>query len=571
MHLFKRKIKGHIYYYAVIKARVNGKPRNIWQYYLGTAEDIFNACAGKPSRRDKKERWSLYWEFGSVCALLSMVRRIRLVEIINSHIPLHEKNITTGNYIALAAINRCLAPCSKARLAEWYQRTSLLRILKFKPSLLSSQRFWDHMDLLTKERIEEIENELTQHLIKEFNLDLRCLIYDSTNFFTFIDTFTECELPQRGRNKQGRNSLRQVNLGLVVTKEFHIPLFHYVYGGNINDVTEFGTVTETLAQRYKMLSKNCNNITIVYDKGNNSKDNQKALDNSGYHFIGSLVLANFKKLLKIPLKRFREVTELPMDKTISKKIEGLKVYRTKAKVFKKTRTIVITYNDNLFETQLKTILNQIKKAKIKLFEINKKKKTSKLQKQKQIDKVLSKKHLRDIIKIKWNKRTFSYELNRKNFHKLQRTFLGKTILFTDQDNWTDEEIIAGYRGQYQIEKAFKQMKDPYFVCWYPQFHWTDQKIRVHAFYCVLALTLSSLLNRELRLKGINVTIREMFNQLRELKETLIIKLPKKKKFIDSKDNIRLLRKNESELIPSAPNETQRNIIDVLNLNQFLPV
>ena len=148
-----------------------------------------------------------------------------------------------------------------------------------------------------------------------------------------------------------------------------------------------------------------------------------------------------------------------MNKITSKKIEGLRVYRTTANVFKKMRTIVITYNDNLFETQLKTILTQIEKAKSKLLEIKEKKKTKKLNKQKQIDKVLSKKQIRDLIKITWNKKTFSYELNRKNLNKLQRTLLGKTILFTDQDNWTDEEIIAGYRGQYQIEKAFKQMKE----------------------------------------------------------------------------------------------------------------
>ena len=33
------------------------------------------------------------------------------------------------------------------------------------------------------------------------------------------------------------------------------------------------------------------------------------------------------------------------------------------------------------------------------------------------------------------------------------------------------------------------------------FHWTDSKIQVHAFYCVLALLLTSLLQRELAHKG----------------------------------------------------------------------
>ncbi len=31
------------------------------------------------------------------------------------------------------------------------------------------------------------------------------------------------------------------------------------------------------------------------------------------------------------------------------------------------------------------------------------------------------------------------------------------------------------------------LKDPKVVSFSPMFHWTDHKIRVHAFYCVLAL------------------------------------------------------------------------------------
>jgi len=34
-----------------------------------------------------------------------------------------------------------------------------------------------------------------------------------------------------------------------------------------------------------------------------------------------------------------------------------------------------------------------------------------------------------------------------------------------------------------------RQKDPHFLIWEPMFHWTDSKIRIHAFYCVLALIL----------------------------------------------------------------------------------
>ena len=92
----------------------------------------------------------------------------------------------------------------------------------------------------------------------------------------------------------------------------------------------------------------------------------------------------------------------------------------------------------------------------------------------------------------------SYRVDEAAWQHLQHTLLGKNILFTDQDTWSDEEIVRAYRGQSHIEEAFKRMKSPHFVSWRPLHHWTDQKIRVHAFYCVLALPLSSLLRRTLR-------------------------------------------------------------------------
>ncbi|MDQ7792558.1 MAG: hypothetical protein RDV00_10630 [Clostridia bacterium] len=74
--------------------------------------------------------------------------------------------------------------------------------------------------------------------------------------------------------------------------------------------------------------------------------------------------------------------------------------------------------------------------------------------------------------------------------------MGKHILFTDRNDWSTEEIVTAYRGQSHIEEAFKRMKDPHFLSWRPQYHWTDQKIMVHAFYCVLAITITALARRK---------------------------------------------------------------------------
>ena len=102
--------------------------------------------------------------------------------------------------------------------------------------------------------------------------------------------------------------------------------------------------------------------------------------------------------------------------------------------------------------------------------------------------------------------------------RLEREVLGKRVVFTDQDSWTTEEIILAYRGQHHVERAFRDMKHPVFLTWRPQFHWTDQKIQVHAFHCVSALIFASLLHRTAMKAGMNVSLQHLLRSLVDIRE-----------------------------------------------------
>ena len=122
--------------------------------------------------------------------------------------------------------------------------------------------------------------------------------------------------------------------------------------------------------------------------------------------------------------------------------------------------------------------------------------------------------------------TLSYRTDTAALARLMRTHLGKTILFTDNADWTTEEIVLGYRAQDRIESAFRDMKNPHFLGWSPMFHWTDSKIRVHAFDCVLALTLTSLLQRRLHQQGLDLSLKRMMELLGGVQEVLLIYPPR---------------------------------------------
>ena len=53
-------------------------------------------------------------------------------------------------------------------------------------------------------------------------------------------------------------------------------------------------------------------------------------------------------------------------------------------------------------------------------------------------------------------------------------------------------------------------------------HWTDEKIRVHVFYCVLALTIAHLMRREAENAGHHLSVRALLASLHGIGETVLL-------------------------------------------------
>lgn len=83
-------------------------------------------------------------------------------------------------------------------------------------------------------------------------------------------------------------------------------------------------------------------------------------------------------------------------------------------------------------------------------------------------------------------------------------------------------MVADYRSQEAAEADFRQMKDPKFASFSPMFHWTDQKIRVHVFCCVLALALAGLTVHEAGRHGLHLSVRELLGALGEVQGTVLL-------------------------------------------------
>lgn len=556
--LTKKIINGRPYYYLRETAWVEGRPKVVRTTYLGRAEDIERRLAEGPGEPKAVEVRG----FGAVAAAFRLARELGLAEAIDRQLGARRgRRPSVGELIELAAINRACAPRSKRQLADWHSRSALARLRPFPRRALSSQRFWDAMDRLSDEQIRGAEAEIVRRAVERFEVELRPLVYDTTNFATFVDSANRRNtIAQRGHAKGGRRDLRLVGLALCVALDGNLPLVHQPYQGNRNDATEFPAALALIRRRLTDLGlsgEQLKELTLVYDRGNNSASNQELADALGLGIVGSLTPAHHPPLLAVPRNRFRALEG----------IEGTSCHRTTLELYGRERTVLVTHSESFDQKQARSFAQTLQKARRQLSELKGvvergRHRMDERRCQERVDEILRRRWLAEVVKVDFDlaARRLSFRTDQRALEGVRRREFGKRIVFTDRHQWTDEEIVAAYRSQSEAEGAFRQMKDPDFAAFSPAFHWTDQKLRVHAFYCTLALLLVNLIEREVRRAGVELGPKLALRLLSEIHETTLVYPP-----AGGKQGRPKLRTRLAEM-----DHTQRQLFDALALAELAP-
>jgi transposase len=528
--VISKVINGRRYYYLAVSARVEGKPRIVEQKYLGSAEDIEAAMAGAtvlPSR-------TRHLAFGDLAATWSVIEKLAVIDVVDEVIGVRraDAGASVGTYLAVAALNRVVDPCSKRAFADWWASTAGDHLVKITRSALDHRRFWDAMHAVDTDALAEIERRIAANAITVFGLDISSLALDMTNFATYIDSTNDrAPIAQRGKAKQKRSDLRLVGLGLVVTRDGGIPLLWHAYPGDRPDVTQFAGMIDELAARHRGLGPPAADpsaadpaeLTVVFDAGQNSQPNFEHLTQAGLGYIGSLPPSDHDDLLAIPINDYARLDTFDG-------LHAVEVGRIDA--LGRSHRGVLTHSADLHAGQARGLTQTLAKAERELGKIAAVLASGRGRRNRQqlttaIDKITNKRWVRDLLQTTiTGERPSTFRLTwRIDDHArdaLQQRLFGKRILITDRHTWTTIEVIAGYRSQSDAEFGFRQLKDPHVVSFSPIHHWTEHHIRVHAFYCVLALMIAHLMRRTARHAGLHLSVRELLNQLAGIQETVLL-------------------------------------------------
>ncbi len=529
--LYKKVISGKPYWYLREMGWVDGKPKLVSERYLGTAADI-EALLDAREAAVLPER-TRHLAFGDVAAAWGILQDLGVAAIIDEVTGTRRSDAgaSTGTYLALAALNRLVAPCSKAGFADWWKTTAADRFTKIPASALDHRRFWDAMHAVTPGQMEEISRRIAVRIVQASGVDCSSVALDMTNFATFIDTANgKAPVAQRGKAKQKRSDLRLVGLGLVVTRDGGIPLTWHAYPGDRPDVTQFATMIGQLRGQYEAIAAAAGQqpapqMTVVFDAGQNSKDNFAYLAATGLHYVGSVPASDCPDLTSLPATARSIVSQ--------QRFGGLTACDTRREVYGTERRAVLTHSPELHESQARGFDGTtLAKAGRKLDELAATLARGKTRRPRQ--KVEA--EIEATTRKPWVRRVITWQLSGENPKDLrlawgidpdaraalEEEIFGKHVLITDHDDWPVTEVVAGYRSQSEAEFSFRQLKDPHVVSFSPMHHWTEHNIRVHTFTCVLALQVAHLMRLMTARARLHLSVRELLGQLAAIGETVLI-------------------------------------------------
>ena len=512
---------GRRYFRIVESFRQHGKPRIRVLAHLGRAEDILNLVQNQSPNFKVSSVTA-----GSVTALFHLAQQFDIAGKINRAIVTPDGQIqkrdglTVGETLLAGIIGRACAPRSKRAFAAWAQTTLLPALMGFTAMDLSSEHFWEQMHALPVDKLADLEQEIVREVITREQLQVQALAYDTTNFYTHIaSTNSKPRLPQRGHNKQGRHDLRQLGLALVVDQASQLPLAHVLYEGARSDMRTFGEFLRPVRERLRRLTAQPQQLTLVFDAGAASKQNLATLSAGSDHYVTCLRPTHHVALLEEAVTQLQDV--VLSNQTV------VQAWRTRRDIAGREHETVVVFSQQLYEGQLRGLHQHLQRCTGQLTEVGSRPHGTVEAVRRRLAKICGRQYVRSLVRYEVKEAEHGHSVVRcwcdlEEYRRLTNRYFGLRVLITDRNDWSTAEIMEAYRGQSKAEASFRDLKDPAMLAARPQFHWTDQKLHVHAFMCVTGYLLLRLLCRKAREAGFTGSSRTLLSELARIRHCRMV-------------------------------------------------
>ena len=307
-------------------------------------------------------------------------------------------------------------------------------------------------------------------------------------------------------------------------------LCHHVYPGNVADAEEFPVALERITALLDHNRIARDTVTLVMDKGSAALANTIALDEAGLGWISALPWN------QAPAEwREQPCEQLPL---CGSQQPGVRAGAGKLLVHGREYLCVLKYSAPFASEQLHSLTSSLAKVMQSLRrlagELNKPQaRWREDQIRNKIQRWLSGQFLAGLIHYQLHQQDgrwrLQFDFDQAAFDKLLSRRLGRTTLVTNRLDWTAEQVVAAYGGQQPVERVFRGLKEGDWLGWGPMHHWTDRKVRIHAFYCMLGISLLQWLHRQAQKVWPDLSMEQLLEELEQIQQFALIYPPQGEK------------------------------------------
>lgn len=496
MAIHKVRRGGRVYLSEYKKIREGKKVKSVFVRYLGPEDHVKQ---GKKPKRRVLDRIQLSQSHraGDIRLLWKVAEDLDLVNSID-RICCEKSDISgpsPGKFLTMWAINRVLDPESCTRLERWVPTTDLPLLAGVEPELCTKDAFLSSMDFVcysdpgSDRKVDHTVtiDELLYHRWRSHHPlppgDRETVAYDLTSVLFFG---VSCPLAELGYNTKGVRR-HQVNLALLVSRYDKYPITHFVYGGSRNIAS---TVKNLLV---RLMDAGVEKGTIIWDRGNVSKDHVKLVEDAGWKLICG-VPATSKEACA-----FLDGTEVPVtpEAFVQRSKTGhIYAVKTKGQLFGRERSVVVCINEerrsgrmNDQNEVLAWIGEELDKLSVRG------QGWSEAALHKEIKGIVG--SLEDLVHVRVKRikggvgPRIEWWFKTREIEDAARP-QGKSLLLSTDESLPAKEVVRSYFEKDFVEKVFRMLKTDEEM--EPVRHRLEHRVRAYLFVCVLAYHLLSALH-----------------------------------------------------------------------------
>jgi transposase len=466
-------------------------------------------------------RSQLRRQMGAVPVLYALLETLRVREIINHHCPTAAE-VEHGTVAVVMILNRLMAPRPLYRIADWLARTVLVYQLGVPAEKLNDDRLARTLDALSQ-HTRDIWQDIVHQALLRADIDLSIIFYDLTAF-ALHGSYANSKHVDFGFAHNTPMDKRKFKTGLNVSADGNVPTEYALWAGRTADMATVQENMERLCRLLRSQGWSIQETIIIGDRANLNDELAIAYADHDLRYLAGLQpqkKAHRELLLRYPEQQFYALA-LNNERgsqgywgrpcQVIFKHEGRQVTHRGLVVLSGPMRSALRKGRasklSALRQELKEVQAKIGKPYHRSVEAVQKRADTRI-KQSPVGKFMRVKAYTDEqgqIRVRWWIDRYTLWLA---MHKD-----GRYLLVTNDWRLSMQRMFDLYRQKDGVEKRFKVSKSDLKVS--PIYLHKDERIESMLLINMLALLAYSLLERQVRQNGLQMTTRRMIEKLDHL-------------------------------------------------------